>query len=683
VTDVYHGVAVTDAYQWLEDTQSPEVKSWVGAQNARSRHFLDALPQRAGVKKEIESMMGSGHVSRRYFTYTGGHLFAMKEQSPKNQRMLVLLDSPSNVRAERTIIDPNLIDPRGRTTIDWYVPSQDGHLVAASLSENGSEDGTVYVYEVATGKRLADVVPRAQYPTGGGSLVWSPDNAGFLYTRYPQGTERAKEDRNFFQQVYFHRLGTPASSDRYVIGAEFPRVAEIALQSSDDGQYVLADVANGDGGEHAFYLRHKDGHWTRLADFKDGFRNAVFGRDGRIYVVASAGSPRGQIAAFDPAGLLEGFSDARIIIPESEEVIERVVAGQSRVYVEYLAGGPTEIRMFGQDGRYYGRLGSLPIGSAEIGCVLQKDALLFGNESYTRAFAWYVFEGGDVAIKPVRTHLSDEPVYTQDGELRDAEAVREFATSADGTRIPMTLIYPAGMNLDGSHPTLLTAYGGYGISLSPRFSRDVALWVRHGGVFAVANLRGGGELGEEWHRAGYLTHKQNVFEDFIACATHLVERGYTSKRRLAIRGGSNGGLLMGAVTVQRPELFRAVVSDVGIYDMLRVERTPNGAFNVTEYGSVEDALQFEALYAYSPFHHVIDGTHYPAMLLTTGEHDGRVAPWMSYKMAARLQAADPVGQPILLRVAADEGHGIGTSLSARIEESADAFAFLFEELQMR
>jgi len=277
----------------------------------------------------------------------------------------------------------------------------------------------------------------------------------------------------------------------------------------------------------------------------------------------------------------------------------------------------------------------------------------------------------------VKTRLSDAPVYAVNGDIPGVEVVREFAVSKDGTKVPVNILYKKGSKRDGSQPMLLTAYGGYGLSLRPFFSRRAAFWLRHGGAFAVVNLRGGGEYGKEWHLAGNLTKKQNVFDDFIASAQLLVERGYTTRDRLAIEGGSNGGLLMGAVMVQRPELYRAVVSHVGLYDMLRVELTPNGAFNVTEFGTVKDASQFKALYAYSPLHHVQDGTAYPAVLLTTGEHDGRVDPWMTYKMTARLQAANPGGQPVLLRVASDAGHGIGTSLASAIEEDADVFAFLF------
>jgi prolyl oligopeptidase len=377
------------------------------------------------------------------------------------------------------------------------------------------------------------------------------------------------------------------------------------------------------------------------------------------------------------------MSAATVVVPESAAVIESMVPTQTRLYVDFLAGGPSELRVFGLDGRPMGSLGAEPISSIGVGTRLAGDAILFGSQSFVRAFAWYAYDPARPGAKPVKTRLSDTPVYAVNGGIPGVEVVREFAISKDGTKVPVNIVYKRGSKRDGSRPLLLTGYGGYGISLRPFFSRRVAFWVRHGGTFAVANLRGGGEYGEEWHLAGKLTNKQNVFDDFIASAQLLVERGYTTRERLAIEGGSNGGLLMGAVMVQRPELCRAVVSEVGIYDMLRVELTPNGAFNVTEFGSVKNERQFRALYAYSPLHHVQDGTAYPAVLFTTGEHDGRVEPWMSYKMTARLQAANPGGRAVLLRVASDAGHGIGTSLASAIDEDADVFAFLFAQLGMR
>jgi prolyl oligopeptidase len=683
VSDSYFDTVVSENYRWLEKTDSAEVRSWIAAQNALTRGVIDTLPRRAAIKKELLGMIGGGRVTRGGFAFAGGKLFAIKRQPPKNQAMIVVLDGHAKLKSERLVLDANLLDATGKTAIDWFEPSLDGKRVAVSLSKNGSEDGTLYIYETASGKQLPDVVPRVQYPTGGGSVAWNADGSGIYYTRYPQGDERPKEDANFFMQVYFHRLGTSVAQDEYVIGKDFPRIAEIKLSTSEDGKYLLAEVANGDGGEHAYFLRGTDAEWLRIADYAEGFRNAVIGRDGRLYALSLKNSPRGRIVALKLDAPGDGLRAALVVVPESDAVIESVVPTENRLYVNYLAGGPSELRMFGLDGKRSGALGAAPISSIRAGVRLAGDAILFGSQSFVRAFAWYAYDPAKRGAKPVKTRLSDAPVYAVNGGIPSVQVVREFAVSRDGTRVPVNILYKKGSKRDGSQPMLLTAYGGYGISLRPTFSQRAAFWLRHGGAFAVANLRGGGEYGEEWHLAGNLAKKQNVFDDFIASAQLLVERGYTARDRLAIEGGSNGGLLMGAVMVQRPELCRAVVSHVGLYDMLRVELTPNGAFNVTEFGTVKDASQFKALYAYSPLHHVQDGTAYPAVLLTTGEHDGRVDPWMSYKMTARLQAANPAGRPVLLRVASDAGHGIGTPLASAIEKDADVFAFLFAQLGMR
>jgi prolyl oligopeptidase len=683
VENNYHGTTVSEDYRWLEETGSKEVATWIAEQNALTRRLIDALPQHAAIKAELLEMVGSGKAARYAFDYAGGKLFALKRQPPKAQHMLVVLNGQAELASERVVLDPTLLDASGKTTIDWYKPSRDGKLVAVSLSKNGSEDGTLYVYRTDTGQALPDVVPRVQYPTGGGSVAWANDGSGFYYTRYPQGKERPAADANFYQQVFFHKLGTRARADKYVIGKEFPRIAEVALQASEDGRHLLADVSNGDGGEHGFYLRSNAGPWRRIATFTDGFKRAEFGRDGKLYALGLKGSPRGRIVALRLDDSTASLSKAPVVVHESDAVIEDLMPTDTRLYVEVLVGGPSELRSYTLDGRSLGAVSAQPIASVNLGARLEGDAILFGSQSFVRAFSWYAYDGAATDGAPVKTELSDPPAFAVDGGLPGAEVVREMATSKDGTRVPVSIVRNKGTVLDGAQPVLLTGYGGYGISMRPRFMRHTVAWLRHGGVFALANLRGGGEFGQEWHLGGNLTRKQKVFDDFIASAEMLVARGYTRPDRLAIRGGSNGGLLMGAVTVQRPDLFRAVVSSVGIYDMLRVELTPNGAFNVTEFGTVKQPDHFMALLAYSPYHQVEDGRPYPAVLLTTGAHDGRVEPWMSYKMAARLQAANPKGRPVLLRVASDAGHGIGTSLAGEIEEQADELAFLFDQLGMR
>ena len=675
VTDTYFDTKVVEDYRWLENGSDPQVRDWSLKQLAVTRAYLDALPQRARLKERLAELLNNSRLRYVEFQQTSGGFFALKIQPPKNQPMLVVMKSAGDVASERVLLDPNAVNAKATTAIDFYKASLDGRYVAVSLSENGSEDGAAHVFEVATGKRLADVVPRVQYPTGGGSFTWDAESTGFYYTRYPQGKERPKQDANFYQQVWFHKLGTPAKADRYVIGKEFPRIAETALSSTRDGRYILATVANGDGGEHAFYLRGTSGKWSKVADFADNVRSMTLGFDGRLFALVKGSTPRGRVVAM-PLDRPK-LAGAKELVAQGEDVIQAVAPTATKLYVTYLAGGPSEIRMLDFGTGAWRTLPSEPISTNFVGARLQGDDVLMGSTSFLAPYQVYRYSPTTNQLDRTALAASSKVSYA------DAEVVREMATSRDGTKVPVNIIMKKGAKLDGSNPVLLTGYGGYGVSLQPYFSESRRVWLDAGGIFAVANLRGGGEFGEAWHFAGNLTKKQAVFDDMIAVAEHLVARGYTKPERLGAIGGSNGGLLMGAILTQRPELFRAIVSAVGIYDMLRVELTPNGAFNVTEFGTVKDPAQFKALYAYSPYHHVKDGTAYPAVMLTSGENDGRVDPYNSRKMAARLQAANPAGRPVLLRMSMDTGHGQGTPLKTRVEEEADNYAFLMAQLGMQ
>jgi prolyl oligopeptidase len=672
VTDTYHGTAVVDDYRWLENGKDPAVRDWSRAQLRIARAYLDPLPQRAALKARLADLYKTA--PHRYFSFTqiDGALFAMKSQPPKEQPVLVMMKSAADAKAERVLFDPN--SRKSTLHADFYVPSHDGRYVAIALSEKGSEDGSAHVLDTKTGRELPDVVPRVQYPTGGGSIAWDEKGTGFYYTRYPQGNERAPEDANFYQQVWFHKLGTPAASDTYVIGKEFPRIAETMLSTTRDGRWLLAAVANGDGGEYAYYVRNPGGEWTKVADHADKIRRMALGADGRLYGLSLKDAPRGKIVAIPldrPA-----LANAVVVVPPADAVIESFEPAPTRLYIVYMVGGPSEVRMFDLAGKALGTLPAEPISSMIVGERLEGDEVLVGIQSYVRPFGWHRYKP-DGKLERV-AELAGTPKVSFD----DAEVVREMAVSKDGTRVPVNILMRKGTKLDGNNPVMLYGYGGYGLNERPGFSLRNRVLLDAGAIVAVVNLRGGGEFGEEWHLAGNLLNKQNVFDDMIGAAKHLIERGYTKPARLGAMGGSNGGILMGALITQRPDLFRAVVCHVGVLDMLRVETTPNGAFNVTEYGTVKDARQFAALYGYSPYHHVKDGTAYPAVYFATGENDGRVDPFHSRKMAARLQAANPSGRPILLRIDMDAGHGIGTALSTKIEQDADWLAFLMNELGM-
>ena len=674
VTDVYHGVKVVDDYRWLEDFHDPQVRSWASEENRYTRAYLDGLPERAALYEQLKQLLAYPSPRYRRLAHRAGVFFALKQQPPKEQPVLVTLHSPGDLSSERVLLDPNRLDAKGATAIDFYVPSTDAKLVAVSLSHAGTESGGVHVFEAATGKALPDVIPRVNGGTAGGSLAWNADSSGFYYTRYPRGSERATADMGFYQQVYFHRLGTKTEDDRYEIGKDFPRIAEIALDASDDGRWILATMANGDGGEFALYLLVPGGGWREIARLSDEVTHAEFGPDGYLYLLSKQNAPRGKILRMALSG--GDLGSAQVVVPESKAVIDGFLPSGSRLYVNDMIGGPSQVRAFGPGGQEEGKV---PIEEvASVGGMVRGNGgeMLFESESYLEPPAWYRFDPASQKVS--RTALR----FESPADFSDVQVAREFAASKDGTKVPVTILSRKGTRFDGNNPTVLYGYGGFDVSLAPVFLVRLRPLLDHGFVYAVANLRGGGEFGEEWHRAGNLTRKQNVFDDFTAVAEHLIARKYTNPARLAIEGGSNGGLLMGAALTQHPKMFRAVVSYVGLYDMLRFELYPNGAFNVTEFGTVKEADQFRALYAYSPYHHVKDGAEYPALLFLTGDNDPRVDPANSRKMTARLQASG-TRRPILLRTSSSSGHGIGTALSEKIAQEADVFAFLFDQLGVR
>ena len=683
VVDTYRSVRVSDPFRWLENPQDPEVERWVAAQDSRTRAYFDGLTQRAPIYKQLYGQIAATSSSYSHLHAVGKQIFALYTQPPKQQPMIAVLSTALEANAPRIVVDPNTMNPKGTTAIDWFVPSPDGKLVAVSLSENGSEDGTLHIFDTVSGAATGVEIPRVQYPTGGGSVAWRADSQGFWYTRYP-GPDRPKEEQHFFQQVFFHRMGDDPSKDTYVIGKDFPKVAEIYLDNRFDPERVVVSVANGDGGQFEHYLIRPDGTTVQFTHFADRIVAAAAGPDHALYLVSRRNSPRGKLLKLEPGST--DLARAKVIVPESEAALqgggefggEPVVITSHGLYVRELVGGPSRVAIFDLTGKPQGELPMPPVAAVAEVEPLGDGTLAYSIETYLRPpyFSRYDERSGQAAETPL--------AQTSPVSFADAEVVREFAVSKDGTSIPLNIIRAKNAALTGTTPVLLNGYGGYGISLTPQFLGPTKrLWLDGGGIFVIVNLRGGGEFGESWHEQGSLTRKQNVFDDFIAAAQYLIAHHYTSPEHLAIIGGSNGGLLMGAAFTQHPELFRAAVSAVGIYDMLRVELDPNGQFNTTEFGTVKDPGQFKALYAYSPYHHVVQGTAYPAIFMYTGSTDGRVNPAHSRKMIARLQAATSSGRPVLLGINSQAGHGIGSALSIRVNQAADVYSFLFDQLGMR
>lgn len=675
VTDEYHGVQVVDEYRWLEDGDSAAVKAWTAAQNQYSRAWLDSRADRTQIESKLKALYAQDTPSHTGLVARPGLLFALKFQPPKQQRLLVTLTSPNDLASEKVVLDPNEIEPKGQVAMDWFVPSPDGKLIALCLSEHGSEDGTLHFYRTDTGEALPDQIKRVQYPTGGGSAAWTPDSKGIFYTRYPHADERPEADLNFYQQIYFHQLGAPVSSDEYSAGKDFPRIAEIELHTSDDGRWLLASVANGDGGEFSHHLRETKASspWQQITRHEDGIKEIDFSHDGAaLYLRSVKDSPRGKLLRMPTTGVL---SEAKVIVPESDAVIEGFLLTAKHLFIADMIGGPSRIRQLDLDGSHESIV-PMPVATGLSGLLIMDERLLFRQTSFVAPAAWMLYD-------PAKTSVEKTALFnTSPVDFGDIEAVREFAISKDGTKVPINILRRKGTPLDGGNPALLYAYGGYGHCMRPGFNFEHRLWFDRGGIYVVANIRGGGEYGEEWHLAGNLTKKQNVFDDFAVCAEHLIQRGYTRADKLAVEGGSNGGLLMGAFLTQHPQLARAVVAHVGLYDMLRVELDPNGAFNVTEFGTVKDPAQFRALHAYSPFHQVKNGTAYPAVFFLAGETDGRVNPAHSRRMTAALQSATSSANPVLARFSSASGHGMGTALSEKIAQKADVLAFLFDQLGM-
>lgn len=685
VVDEYHGVKVTDDYRWLEDGKSPDVVAWTAAQDKYARSHLDPLPLHTSIYEFMKRLDSERSSSYYDLQSRSGVLFAMTSQPSKQQDMLVTISSADDPGSRHLVLDPTALDPANSTTIQAFVPSLDGSKVALSLPSGGAMVSNIYIYDVATGRALPDVLTHVSGLTGS-SVAWSADGTGLYYTHYPHEGERSDEDLNFYEQVYFHKLGTPQSTDTYELGKDFPRIVDIWLSESKGGKYVLAEVGNGDMGRFQLFLRGPSGGWTQIAKFSDEVHAAIFGDDA-LYMVSHQNAPHGKLLRLPLAS--PAFENAQTIVPEGEAVIQdfqytfggprpTFVATPNLLYVTELVGGPSRIRVYDHNGKDLGTVPSEPVSAITQIVPLENDRILFRNESYLDSPAWFYYDPG--SRKSTVTALRE----SRRVGFADAKAVRALCSSKDGTKVPLTIIQRKGTKLDGQNPAILTGYGGFGLSLTPMFDPEIRAWLDAGGVYVVANLRGGGEFGEEWHKNGSGLHKQNVFDDFIACAEYLIQAGYTKPAKLGIEGGSNGGLLMAAVATERPELFGAVVSVAGLYDMLRAETTENGQLLTAEFGSVKEPVEFRVLYAYSPYHHVQDGTKYPPILFLTGENDPAVDPANSRKMTARLQTVNASGRPVLLVNFTNAGHGgIGASEEQQAAIDSYLYEFMFDQLRVK
>jgi prolyl oligopeptidase len=588
----------------------------------------------------------------------------------QNQAVLYVQDGLNG--APRVLLDPNELSADGTVALTAVEPNDDGSLIAYALSSSGSNQQEILVREVATSKDRSDRIEWVKFA----SIAWTKDGRGFYYTRFPRPGTVPAGDENYFNKVYYHRLGDPQSSDTLIFDRPDEREAVFEVAISHDDRWVVVTAFQGASDKSEVYVIDREGRDAKLRPLFTGFRSAylfVESHDGRLYFRTDDRAPLGRIIAVDPTA---DPAQTAEVVSEQRDKLSSVVLVHGTLVASYLHNASDQIRLFDPAGSPIGEIPLPGIGSvSELSGRPDDDELFIGFTSFTSPPASLRFRFATrTTVEFWRTELRFDPAAYETRQV--------WYPSKDGTNVSMFLVHGKGMQQDGSHPVLLTGYGGFNISLTPAFDPLIFPLLDRGGIYAVANLRGGGEYGESWHEAGMFERKQNVFDDFIAAAEWLVANRFTSRRRLAIEGGSNGGLLTAAVMVQRPDLFGAVICRVPVADMLRYHLFTVGRFWISEYGSADDPKQFPYLLKYSPYHHVKDGVAYPPILITTADTDDRVSPGMAKKFAARLQAADGAPAPVLIRVETKAGHGAGKPVSKQIEEDADILAFLSKYLDM-
>jgi prolyl oligopeptidase len=666
VVELLHGDRIPDPYRWLEDGEGPETRDWTDAQNALTEAYLAESPRRAQIRRRLQELLAIGALGTP--TPAHGRYFYQRREGSQNQPVLYVRDGVDG--ADRVLLDPNALNAEGTTALDWWHASEDGALLAYGLSENGTEESVLHVLDVASGALRPDRIPH----TRAADVAWLPDANGFYYTRFPRPDAVPEGEEHYHRAVYFHRLGTdPARDDLVFQPAAKEHWPGVSL--SPDGRWLLISVSR-TFEQTDLWLQDRHAGTPPVAVARD--LPALFDAgvlDGVVYIRTNLRAPtyglyRLNAERPDLAELRE------LVPPRPDAVLDGASVAGDHLLLTYLEKATSRLRIARRDGSAV-REHALPgLGSLfGLGTEWDGDELFYGFSSYTVPPSVYRI---DLATeKETLWRRVEADVHPERYEVRQVTY-----PSKDGTPVTMFLVQPRGAALDGSNPAYLTGYGGFNISMAPGFSRSLMLWLERGGVVAIPNLRGGGEYGESWHQAGMLANKQNTFDDFIAAAEWLIANGYTSPDRLAAAGGSNGGLLMGAVLTQRPELFRAVVVQVPLLDMLRYHRFLIARLWIPEYGDPDDPEQFRWLRAYSPYHHVRDGVQYPAVLLATAEGDTRVDPMHARKMTARLQAATGSGRPVLLRLESKAGHGAGKPLSKVLDELTDTWTFVFRELDV-
>jgi prolyl oligopeptidase len=671
VEDLVQGHKITDPYRWLENAGSPETQKWVSEELSFMRSILDPLPGRDQLHKRLSELLAIGTISAPQLG--GKYYFYTKREGTQNQPVLLVREGVEG--KDRTLVDVNALAADGTVALDWWTPSEDGKNVAYGTSPSGSEMSTLHVIETATGKLLPDSIER----TRAASIAWKLDNSGFYYTRYPKKGEVADGQEVYNRHVFYHALGTDSSKDPLIFGEGRDPEDWPEVDLSNDGRWLLVTVQQGWTKSELFLQDVKAG--TAPARITEG-KNFLYSGEifnGKVFVTTNEDAPRYRMFVVDASS--PARANWKEIIPQNDAVLQGAAIVNGLLLAQYEKNATSQLKLIATDGKTLGDVQLPAIGSVfGLGGKWNRKEVFFAFHSFTIPDSIY-----QISLSDRGTSLWNK-VEAPGIDPERYEVKQLWFNSKDGTPVPMFVFHKKGLELDGKNPTLLTGYGGFNVSLTPAFVGDRYLWLEHGGIFAVANLRGGAEFGEDWHRAGMLDKKQNVFDDFIGAAEFLISQKYTDKDHLAIRGGSNGGLLMGAALTQRPDLYRAVVCQVPLLDMLRYQNFQIAKLWIPEYGSSEDPKQFDWLYAYSPYHHVKQGTEYPSILFMTADTDTRVDPMHAKKMAALMQAEAANGQsherPILLRIDTKAGHGAGKPIAKQIEDLTDVYSFLFWQLGM-
>jgi prolyl oligopeptidase len=669
--DEYHGTKVPDPYRWLEDIDSPQTRSWLGAENQLSRSFLDAIAGRESMTRRLKDIWNFERWTAP--VRHGASWFYTHNDGLQNQAVVYVTSdvNADAARSARVLLDPNALSADGTVALRELAVSADGRMAAYALSEAGSDWQTWRVRNVATGQDLPDLIKWSK--AGGAS--WRHDGSGFYYTAYdPPRDGDALKAANEYEKLYFHRLGTPQSDDELIYTRTDDPGWFVAGAVTDDGRYLVIQANLGADERNTVLvqvLARPHAPIVPVIPVPTATYDVIDNLGSSLIIRTDDGAPRHRIIAVD----LDDAAPAhwRTLIPEGPDTITAATLAGGQILVHRLKDAHSTVQRYAPDGT---RLGELELPGLGTVTGLEGHAddteIFYGYSGFATPPSIYRVDLKDGRVAPWRT--PQLPGFTP----ADYETRQVFCKSKDGTAVPIFLTARRGTKLDGNNPTILYGYGGFNISVTPSFSPLVAAWVQMGGVYAVANLRGGGEYGRAWHEAGMKVHKQNVFDDFIAAADYLSASGWTNPKRLALRGGSNGGLLIGAVEEQRPDLAAAAIAQVGVMDMLRFRKFTVGKAWESDYGSVDDAEEFRALHKYSPYHNVRSGVNYPATLIMTGDHDDRVFPAHSFKFAAAMQYADPHGNPILLRVETRAGHGQGMPTAKLIDEVVDMYAFVFK-----